>query len=175
MYSVYKPNSLEDLEIEKFIKSSEHSILVNDTPSSAPSLTGPGTDSNTYKKELLKHFNTTNLVYKQTKNGEPVFIRKATNDPMLMEDGYLTLEFGLINFYNGSKSFIYDQEFWDAWHSYLKEEGFWGWATILANSETTEAYRKGIDLGLFGDDVHMAPFKIKGQAVPGYSKIKVTF
>lgn len=175
MYSVYKPNSLEDLEIEKFIKSSEHSILVNDTPSSVPSLTGPGTDSNTYSKELLKHFNTTNLVYKQTKNGEPVFIRKATNDPMLMEDGYLTLEFGLVNFYKGSKSFIYDQEFWDAWHSYLKKEGFWGWATLLANSETTEAYRRVIDLGLLGDDVHMAPLKIKGQAVPGYSKIKVTF
>mgnify|MGYP003634630999 CR=1 FL=1 len=162
MYSVYKPNDIEDLEIEKFIKSSEHSILVNDTPSSVPSLTGPGTDSNTYSKELLKHFNTLNLVYKQTKNGEPVFIRKATNDPMLMEDGYLTLEFGLINFYNGTKSFIYDQE-------------FWGWATILANSETTEAYRRVIDLGLLGDDVHMAPFKIKGQAVPGYSKVKVTF
>ena len=175
MYSIYKPNSLEDLEIEKFIKSSEHSLLVNDTPSAVPSLTGPGTDSNTYKEELLKHFNTTNLVYKQTKNGEPIFLRKATNDPMLMEDGYLTIEFGLLNFYNGSKSFIYDQEFWDAWPSYLKEEGFWGWVAIAANSEVTEAYRRVIDLGLLGDDVHVAPLKIKGQAVPGYSKIKVTF
>ncbi len=175
MYNVFKPNNLEDSEILEFIEESKSSILRNSTPSSVPALTTKNMPADAYIGALLKNFKFSNAVYKQTKNGEPVYLRRITDDPKLIEEGYLTLSFGLIKPYKGSKSFIYDQEFWDAWHSKVKEEGFWGWATILANSETTEAYRRVIDLGLLGDDVHMAGLKIKGHAVPGYSKVKVTF
>lgn len=180
MYSVYQPNSLSDEEILSFIKACESSILKNDTKSTAPFFGDPAKTkginiSNYHEHALLKEFKESNLVYKQTKNGEPVYLRKATANPLYTEDGYLTLEFGLINFYEGSKSFIYEQEFWDAWHDYLKDNDYIGWATILAESSTTDAYQKVIALGLLGEDVHYAPMRVKNRVVPGFKKIKVTF
>jgi hypothetical protein len=177
MYSVYKVNSLDENEINMFIKSSEGALLNNETKSTIPSFfhSRHSNNPNHYKEQLQKHFQESGLVYKQTKNGEPVYIRKASKNPAYIEDGYLTLEFGLINFYNGSKSFIYEQEFWDAWHNYLKEEGYIGWITLLVEGETTNAYQKGIEMNLFGDDVHYGPIRADGQIVPGFKKIKVTF
>jgi hypothetical protein len=179
MYSVYQPNNLSDEEILIFVKACESSILENDTKSTAPTIGDPAKIPkeipNFHEYTMLRHFKESNLVYKQTKNGEPVYLRKATADPDYTEEGYLTLEFGLINFYEGSKSFIYEQEFWDSWHNYLKDNDYIGWATILAESATTDAYQKVISMGLLGEDVHYAPMRVSGQVVPGFKKIKVTF
>ena len=179
MYSVFKPNIIDMQEIKDFVKSSESAILKNDTVSTAPTIADPKYTGRVITQlpdnTFVKHFQQSGLVYKQTKNGEPIYLRKATDNPLYIEDGYLTLEFGLIKSYNGSKSFIYEQEFWDAWHNYLKEEGYIGWATILAESATTEAYKKAIDMGLLGDDVYYGPMRVKGRVVPGFKKIKVTF
>lgn len=181
MYNVFQPNIIDKEEIREFVQASKDAILLNDTASTAPTIGDPKYKGKTEAitelpdNTLVRQFQQSGLVYKQTKNGEAVYLRKATNDPLFTEEGYLTLEFGLIKFYNGSKSFIFEQEFWDAWHNYLKGQGYIGWATILAESATTEAYKKGIELGLFGDDVYYGPLKAKGQVVPGFKKIKVTF
>lgn len=174
MYNVFKPNSLDSNEINEFIESSESAILSNETKSTLPSFTAPNTIDR-YKELLIEKFSQPNLIYKQTKNGEPVYLRKATIHPELTEEGYLTLEYGLIKSYEGSKSFIFEQEFWDAWHEYLKSEGYIGWCTILAESATTEAYKKGIELGLFGNDVTYGPLKTQSGVAFGVKKIKVTF
>ena len=177
MYSVFKPNNLDDEEIIMFVQSSSSSILQNETPSTIPELVA-GKEGNLeeYQKQFLKHFKTPDLVYKQTKNGEPIYLRKAMSMPEFIEEGYLSLEMGLINFYKGSKSFIYEQEFWDAWHDYLKEEGYIGWITYLtANTETTVAYQKVIDMGLLGDDVHVSVPIYQGARLPKFTKMKVTF
>lgn len=174
MYTVYQPNNITEEEILEFVKASKNSIEENETKSSIPTLARKFPKS--IEERLVKKFSEdTKLLYKQTKNGEAIYLRRAANDPILMEDGYLILEYGLINFYEGSKSFIYEQEFWDAWHDYVKSQDYMGWGTILAESETTEAYKRVINMGLLGEDVHYAPLKFDGIAVPGFKKIKVTF
>jgi len=174
MYSVFKPNKIDTEEIIEFIKNSESAILNNETKSTLPTFLY-GREKNSHRKLLLKEFQRP-LVYKQTKNSVPVYLRAANLNPVLEEVGYLTLGLGLINKYEGSKSFIYDQEFWDCWNNFVKEQDFIGWASIITkDTEAYEAYKRVIEMGLLGKEASLMSVIIDGKKISHLTKVKVTF
>ena len=95
--------------------------------------------------------------------------------PHHQDEGYFAQHFALMKPYEGSKSYIFDKEYFDCWFEYLKDLDYLGfYVTVIENREMHLAYERGIPLGLLGDNVVIEDYYELGRRVPRTKKIKVT-
>lgn len=169
MYNIYIPNEITDEELLDFIDGSADGIV---NEGNAPILLRGGD----YVQNTLKLFKRKDCrIHKQTKNGEPIVLRYESLMPHHQDEGYFAQHFALMKPYEGSKSYIFDKEYFDCWFEYLKDLDYLGfYVTVIENREMHLAYERGIPLGLLGDNVVIEDYYELGRRVPRTKKIKVT-